>query len=211
VRWDVGEPANAIDPKVAPPSVPNKTKKKLSEKVSRAPSDCELTSDASECHQNDEKPKRRPVEPLTATIFAWTIRCRSERQKEEERIKIIQCHEVLIRVKDMQSHEASKRANEGKIHNSPAEKETAKALFRRARQHILKLNNISCLIYADSKKILRTEFQAINRWSAERKSFVWICIENASRTYFSYSSEAHELRPSGYYVQTNENENDEKL
>lgn len=26
------------------------------------------------------------------------------------------------------------------------------------------------------KKILRKELQAINRWSAKRKSFVWICI-----------------------------------
>lgn len=30
VRWDVGEPAKAIEPKVAPPSVPNK---KIQEKI----------------------------------------------------------------------------------------------------------------------------------------------------------------------------------
>jgi hypothetical protein len=39
VRWDVGEPANAIDPKVAPPSVPNKRKMKFYE-VSAAKRKC---------------------------------------------------------------------------------------------------------------------------------------------------------------------------
>jgi hypothetical protein len=54
----------------------------------------------------------------------------------------------------MQSHETSERANEGKIHNSPAEKKKlpkhcsggGKAAYS------LELDDISCLIYADSNK-----------------------------------------------------------
>lgn len=76
VRWDVGDPANAIDPNVAPPSVPF-----FLDKWKRMKLDGNwyfwvaiLTCNATKSHESYEKSQRRTVEPLTAAIFARPIR-----------------------------------------------------------------------------------------------------------------------------------------